>query len=184
MTRGYREQYQYDAVGNLSKLQHQAEDDGGFNRDLELVPNSNHLAALSTGRILYNYTYNPNGNLIQESSSRHFQWDHSDRIEYSKLQPDNAEPSIYVRYLYDSAGMRVKKLVRKQGGQHFEVTVYLDNMFEHQYIIHGKATMENNILHVMDGKKRIALVRIGNSFADDTTPAVKYHIGDNLDTAT
>ena len=154
MTRGYREQYQYDAVGNLNKLQHQAKDDsGGFNRDFGIDLNSNRLATLSTGGTSYNYAYDPNGNLICESSSRHFEWDRVDRMRVFNVQANNAEPSIYAQYLYDSAGQRVKKLVRKQGGQHVEVTVYFDNMFEHHYIIHGNDTTENNILHVMDGKR-------------------------------
>jgi len=32
----------------------------------------------------------------------------------------------------------------------------------------------------MDNQSRIAQVRVGNPFPDDTTPAVKYHLGDHL----
>ena len=39
---------------------------------------------------------------------------------------------------------------------------------------------ENNTLHVMDDKSRIALVRAGNPFPEDATPAVKYQLGDHL----
>ena len=37
---------------------------------------------------------------------------------------------MHAHYLYDAAGQRVKKLVRKQGGQ-VEVTHYIDGAFEH-----------------------------------------------------
>ena len=32
----------------------------------------------------------------------------------------------------------------------------------------------------MDNQSRIALVRVGSPFPDDTTPAVKFHLGDHL----
>jgi hypothetical protein len=32
----------------------------------------------------------------------------------------------------------------------------------------------------MDDQSRIALVRVGTPFPDDTTPAMKYHLGDHL----
>ena len=95
-----------------------------------------------------------------------------------RTQTVNAEPTVCAQYLYDASGQRMKKLVRKQGGQ-VEVTVYVDRLFEYQHIVQGAAVSENNTLHVMDNG-RIALIRVGNPFPDDTTPAVKYHLGDHL----
>lgn len=42
------------------------------------------------------------------------------------------------------------------------------------------AVEQNNTLHVMDNQSRIALVRVGQPSTNDTTPAVKYHLGDHL----
>ena len=53
-----------------------------------------------------------------------------------RTQAGNAEPSVHAHYLYDASGQRVKKLVRKQGGQ-VEVTIYIDGVFEHQRIVQG-----------------------------------------------
>ncbi|NBU63946.1 MAG: RHS repeat-associated core domain-containing protein, partial [Chloroflexia bacterium] len=123
--------------------------------------------------------FDANGNLTREHSSRYFEWDYADRLRVFQTQAGNAEPSVHAHYLYDAGGMRVKKLVRKQGGQ-VEVTVYIDGIFEYQRIVQGGVTLENNTLHVMDNQNRIALVRVGNPFPDDATPAVKYHLGDHL----
>jgi RHS repeat-associated protein len=123
--------------------------------------------------------FDDNGNLIRENNSRHFEWDYGDRMRVFRTQTGNAEPSVHAHYLYDASGQRVKKLVRKQGGQ-IEVTVYIDGAFQYQRIVQGGVTRENNTLHVMDNQSRIALVRVGNPFPDDTTPAVKYHLGDHL----
>jgi RHS repeat-associated protein len=123
--------------------------------------------------------FDNNGNLIRENNSRHFEWDYGDRMRVFRTQTGNAEPSVHAHYLYDASGQRVKKLVRKQGGQ-IEMTVYIDGVFEYQRIVQGGVTRENNTLHVMDNQSRIALVRVGDPFPDDTTPAVKYHLGDHL----
>ncbi len=176
-TRSYTETYQYDPAGNLRRLQHQA-NTGAFTRDIALAPNSNRLATIAIGERSYAYAYDPNGNLIQENASRHFEWDHSDRMRAYRTQAGNSEPSVHTHYLYDSGGQRVKKLVRKSG--QVEVTVYIDGAFEHHREIRAGATQENNTLHVMDDQSRIALVRVGSPFPGDTTPAVKYHLGDHL----
>ena len=117
--------------------------------------------------------------MTRETTSRHFEWDYADRMRVYRTQTDASEPSVHAHYLYDAGGQRVKKLVRKQGGQ-VEVTVYIDGIFEFQRIVRAGAVEENNTLHVMDNQSRIALVRVGNPFANDTTPAVKYHLGDHL----
>jgi RHS repeat-associated protein len=176
--RGYAESYEYDPEGNLMRLQHQA-NGGAFTRELALTPNSNRLATVASGQAVFDYAYDEGGNLVRETTSRHFEWDHADRMCIFRTQTEGAEPSVHAHYLYDSTGQRVKKLVRKQGGQ-IEVTVYIDGMFEQHRIIHGSAAQENNTLHVMDDQSRIALVRVGSPFPDDPTPAVKFHLGDHL----
>jgi RHS repeat-associated protein len=177
-TRSYAEQYLYDVVGNIKQLKHLA-NGAGFTRDFDLAAGNNRLDKLNIGVIPFGYQYDTNGNMIGEATSRHFEWDHADRMRVYRTQTDTSEPSVHAHYLYDAGGQRVKKLVRKQGGQ-MEVTVYIDGIFEYQRIVRGRATEENNTLHVMDNQSRIALVRIGNPFASDTGPAVKYHLGDHL----
>ena len=177
-TRAYAEGYQYDREGNLTRLRHLA-DGGGFTRELILAPGSNRLAATSVGDDRLDYGYDANGNLIGETTSRHFEWDHSDRMRVFRAQAGDAAPSLHAHYLYDSTGSRVKKLVRKQSGA-VETTVYVDGIFEHQRLREGKAVTENNTLHVKDDERRIALVRVGAPFPDDATPAVKYHLPDHL----
>ncbi len=58
----------------------------------------------------------------------------------------------------------------------------MDCIFEHQRSVKGATTVENNLLHVMDNRARIAIVRAGNALPDDGAPNVKekYHLGDHL----
>jgi RHS repeat-associated protein len=177
-TRAWTERYHYDAAGNMTRLQHQA-NGGGFLRDLALAPGSNRLAAMTVGQSAFNYHYDPTGNLLSESASRHFEWDHGDRMRVYRTQTGTAEPSVHAHYLYDAGGQRVKKLVRKQGGQ-LETTVYVEGIFEHHRVVQAGAAREHDTLHVMDDQSRIALIRVGAPFPHDTTPAVQFHLGDHL----
>jgi RHS repeat-associated protein len=178
LARAYTERYQYDPAGNLLSLQHQASG-GGFTREFALAANSNRLETLTVGDAAFAYTYDANGNVTGETASRHFDWDYGDRLKVYRTQIAGAEPSVYAHYLYDSGGQRVKKLVRRQGGQ-FEATVYIDGLLEHHRRVANGDDQENNSLQIMDDKERMALVRIGEPFPDDTTPAVKFHLSDQI----
>ena len=177
LTRAYGQAYQYDKAGNLRQLQHTASA-GNFTRGLELVPGNNRLKTVTIGSTEYDYAYDANGNMIRETTTRHYEWDHSDQMRAFRTQAGSAEPSLHAHYLYDSDGRRVKKLVRKQGGQ-YESTVYVDGLFEHHTWTAG-SRKSNNRVHVMDDQQRIALVRVGEAHPDDSGPVIQYHLGDHL----
>jgi RHS repeat-associated protein len=98
-------------------------------------------------------------------------------------QPEGTEPSIYSHYSYDSSGHRIKKLVRKQGGQHVESSVYIDNLFEYHELIKPQSKVtENNTIHILDNRGAVAIVRIGDASPGDGAPEqnIKYYLGDHL----
>jgi RHS repeat-associated protein len=177
-TRGYSERYRYDASGNMLSLQHQ-NGPGSFTRNFTVEQETNRLRALVVGQTLYAYEYDGNGNMTAETSSRRFDWDHADQLKAFRTQTEGAEPSIHAHYLYDATGQRVKTLARKQGGR-IQVTVYIDELFEHLRLVDGPAVSENNTLHVMDDRSRVALLRTGQPVSDDVSPAITYQLGDHL----
>jgi RHS repeat-associated protein len=177
-TRAYSQQYRYDALGNMLELKHQLAD-GARNRLFTTAAANNRLDTVTIGQSVYRYAYDTNGNMLSEHQTRLFDWDHSDRLKAFRTQVAGSEPSVHAQYLYDAGGIRVKKLTRKQGGQ-YTVTVYIGGLFEYHRAVQGATVQQNNTLHVMDDQSRIALVRVGTPFPDDTTPAVKYHLGDHL----
>jgi RHS repeat-associated protein len=187
LTRPYTQSYAYDAVGNMTELQHTAPNNGSFKRTFAHAANTNCLLTLTVGSTVHTYAYDANGNLIQENTERHFEWDYTDRMRVFRVQtpaagslPDEdrwAEPSTYAHYLYDAGGQRVIKLLRTQSGD-YEVTIYIDGIFEiHRWRENGTAR-QNSCLHVMDNQSRIAIWRIGDS--DDQKPDVQFHLGDHL----
>jgi RHS repeat-associated protein len=176
--RAYTEQYRYDAMGNMLRLKHRNEP-GGFTREFTMETANNRLRRMQIGNEKYEYRFDASGNMRSETTSRHFEWNHSDQMKAYRTQTEGAEPSVHAHYLYGATGQRVKKLVRKQGGQ-VEVTHYIDGMFEHHRWGSGAQAGENNHAHVMDDKQRIALVRLGAGRPDDRGPAEQFHMSDHL----
>jgi len=125
--------------------------------------------------------FDANGNLTGETTSRHFEWDHGDRMRVFRDQTTNAAPTVHAHYLYDAAGQRVKKLTWKSNGTQIETTVYIDGLFEQHELKSGPTSAKkNNTLHVMDNQQRIGTVRVGKAFTKDVAPAVRYQLGDHL----
>lgn len=179
-TRFYKQDYRYDKVGNLEELGHNRGQLGAFVRRFDVGPENNRLNTLTVDGNEFSYRFDDNGNLIHETTSRHFEWDHSDQMKAFRTQVGTSGPSVHAHYLYDASGQRVKKLVRKQGGS-FETTVYVDGLFEHHRSQrNGEERVENNWLQVMDNQQRVAMVRVGGPHPDDQGPAVQYHLGDHL----
>ncbi|GIH15168.1 hypothetical protein Raf01_33400 [Rugosimonospora africana] len=179
-TQAYTESYGYDALANLLSLAHDAV--GGARRTFTLAAPGNQLQRMSVGQTAYDYTFDANGNQLSETTTRHFTWNHAGRLSAFATQVPLAEPSVHAQYLYDSSGRRVKKLVRRQGGA-VEVVHYLGEVFEH----HRWAATEdsqNNHIHVMDERRRVALVRVGPAHPDDLGPAVAVHLSDHLGSST
>ncbi|WP_152546748.1 SpvB/TcaC N-terminal domain-containing protein [Amycolatopsis orientalis] len=176
----YLETYRYDAVGSVRQLAHAGT--GGFTRDFTVETGSNRLKRMTIGTTPYDYTFDANGNLTAETSTRHFTWNHGDQLSTFATQTAGAEPSVHAHYLYDAEGRRVKKLVRRQGGA-VEVTHYVSETFEHHRWT-GTPNGQNNHVHVMDDHQRIAIVRIGVAHPDDRGPATAFHLADHLGSST
>lgn len=176
-SRAYVQTYSYDRVGNIVKIQHSPANDTTPAREFTIVPGSNRLQHVLLGATRFAYDYDANGNVTSETTSRHFTWDHGDRLTGFRIQAVGGPVSLRAVYLYDGAGQRVKKLVRDQGGR-IRSTVYIDGVFEH----HVRGADENNTLHVTDDRKRVAQVRIGAAFSDDgaSDSPVQYHLADHL----
>jgi RHS repeat-associated protein len=176
--RAYKETYRYDGMGNMLRLEH-GNGAERFIREFRVETANNRVRRVAVETDTYDYTFDSTGNMRSEATSRHFGWNHSDQMRTFRTQTDGVEPSIHAHYLYDPAGQRVKKLVRKQGGQ-VEVTHYIDSAFEHHRWGSGAEAGANNHVHVTDGKRPVALVRFRNAHPDDHGPAIQFHLGDHL----
>jgi YD repeat-containing protein len=180
LTEAYTEVYRYDPAGNLRELRYGAMN-GSWTRTFSTLLVNNRLNDLTNGSTTHAFGYDPNGNLIEQNTDRHHGWDHADRMASFGIHPATGPASVQARYLYGADGMRVKKWVRKGGAAgKDESTVHIDGLFEHCRWNEGGQPKQNNRLHVMDARGRIAIVRIGDKHANDAWPNVQYHLADHL----
>jgi RHS repeat-associated protein len=173
--------HHHDAVDDYWEVQSK---DGlvslyGTKRPQNASPDWNDPAVVTIGATNLSYAYDSNGNLISETGSRHFEWDHADRMRVYRTRT-GAEPTIHAHYLYDAAGQRVKKVVRKAG--HLEVTVYIEGIFEHSVLDSG-VPIEQNLVHVMDNQKRMAIARVGPAFPGEKLPITRFELADHLNSS-
>lgn len=181
LTRAYTENYRYDALGNLEQLSHLAGPTGSFSRNFTLQPGAalgiaanNRLQRLAVGGEDFDYDYDAAGNMLSETSSRRYQWNSSNQLKGFQVLSGAGTPSVSALYLYGADGSRVKKLVRRQGGGVHAVTTI--GSFERT----REDGIENDLFDIADDATRVASIRIGPAFADDTTPARKFYLTDHL----
>jgi RHS repeat-associated protein len=179
-TRHYRQRYTYDPAGNILELAHRNLDGeaGHYTRSFSVQSANNRLQSMQQNGLTYTYTYDPNGNMTREATNRRYHWNHSDQLTRFRNQTDGSAPTVDACYLYGADGIRVKKVVLNGGGL-LKTTTYIGEVFE--YCTRGEQAY--NMIHLMDGEQRIALLRVGAPFSGDESqdPALQYILGDHLD---
>jgi RHS repeat-associated protein len=210
-TRLYVERYRYDPADNLVGLEHSNGSSwsrsfgvGGLDPvqwsqawpphvgvhlapgDAWANPPSNRLTHAADGppAAAASHAFDANGRLVQEETSRFFEWTAADRLRVFREQTSGAEPTRYVHYLHDALGRCVKKVVRKRNAP-VEVTVYIDGLYEHHLTLDVTPaglieSASRNSLHIFDGSRRIATLLAGEPFPGVPDVPVQYHLEDHL----
>jgi RHS repeat-associated protein len=194
----YTEGYEYDAVGNFKKLSHEAGQGNTWTRNYSYnVPSlvesatkkSNRLSSTTVGQTTENYSYDAHGNMSAMSHLTLMQWDFKNQLHATSRQAVNNGTPETTYYVYDAAGQRARKVTERQNGTRKSERIYLGS-FEiyREYDGPGiNALLERETLHVMDDKRRIALVETkttanGNSI-NQPLPAQRYQLSNHLDSA-
>jgi RHS repeat-associated protein len=179
----YRETYEYDIVGNLSKLSHigTAVRAIAYTRSFLLQPGLNRLGILRQASGDIRYAYDACGNLTSEATNRFFEWNHANQMVTFRNQAGSAMPSIYAQYRYDHGGRRIAKLVRKSDGWS-ELTIYIGGFERTISTRAGKAPEIYDSLELYDSGCIMATLRRGRPRPDDRMPEhpIKYHLADHL----
>jgi RHS repeat-associated protein len=159
--RNYREQYRYDFVGNILEVLHSAGTDGSWRRHYEYgqIGSNNRLTKTSVGQSEDHYTYDPDGNMTRMQHLPLMEWDFMDHLHATQTQIVNSGQAETTYYVYDSDGQRVRKVTDGATGHRRADRIYLGG-FEmyREYAADGAVTLGRTTLHVMDDKRRVALV--------------------------
>jgi RHS repeat-associated protein len=196
--RSYREQYDYDEVGNFLHMIHQAQN-GNWQRDYRYEMDSFiepgiHSDRLSSAvlhpngsALTENYAYDGHGNMTSMPHLTLMQWDFRDRLQASARQAVIDGTTEITWYVYDASGQRARKVIERKNKTRKTERIYLGGC--EVYREYGSSTssgqavnLERATLHVIDDKQRIALVE---TRTDTTIPdqLIRYQLGNHLHSA-
>lgn len=161
----YTRQYTYDLAGNLKKIHHQGISHA-WNTDVWIAPDSNRglLATDLNGNPIANPAaqFDSAGNCASVPNLKRLEWNYRGSIAKAVIidrsgsgSPDDAE-----YYVYDSRGIRMRKITEKLNGGQLEVADkrYLDGCDIVRRTLGGALQLERLTSHVLDGKQRVAMV--------------------------
>jgi RHS repeat-associated protein len=162
--RNYSEVYEYDGVGNILQVTHQAAN-GNWRRRYQYDANSNRLTSTSLpmdpseGFLSARYDYDSHGNMIKMPHLPTMEWDFKDQLHITQHQVVSDGPGDKTCYVYGTAGERVRKVSVTSGGTKINERISLGG-FElyREYDRTGAVTLERETLHILDNKRCVALV--------------------------
>jgi len=196
------ERYVYDAVGNFLSMQHRGSDPAhpGWTRaydynELSLIEpakQSNRLSDTTIGTAAPEaYPYDTHGNITRMGHLSLMQWDYRNQLQATAQQVVNIGAPETTWYAYDSGGQRVRKVTDNavaagQVAVRRAERIYLGT-FEIYRKYHSNSaavTLERETLHVMDDKKRIALVETRTQGKNASFPLlIRFQHGNHLGSA-
>ncbi|MDR2581277.1 MAG: RHS repeat-associated core domain-containing protein, partial [Fibromonadaceae bacterium] len=179
--RRYTREWEYDEVGNILNLIHKANSSVVWNRAYNYATGNNRLLSTEVGSSpAVNYVYNEHGSMTEMPHLQNMEWDFAERLRHITKGTTEAY------YNYDGSGERVRKVVEK--GNIVETRLYLGS-FEifRKKDSTGSLILERETLHIMDDKKRIALVETKTyENGQIANPAIvqRYQLSNNIESAT
>ena len=181
----YTEQYQYDSVGNIISMAHQATGNT-WTRHYAYAPDSNRLQSTSlpgdasAGPFSALYSYDIHGNMTKMYHLPQMQWDFKNQLHQIDL---GGGGTAY--YVYDASGQRVRKVV--ESGSLTKERIYLGSHEIFRQRNGSVLTLQRETLHVMDDKQCIALVETQtiDGGLPVTSPAslIRYQLSNHLGSA-
>jgi RHS repeat-associated protein len=192
----YTQTYGYDLSGNLTFIRQQGATHS-WNTTLWISPTSNRSLPENDPEgnpvTAPESRFDKNGNCVDLPHLRRLDWDYRDQLVRAVIIDRSAagEPDDAEFYVYDSSGVRIRKVTERLVAGQVEVTekIYLDDC-EIKRIRHGaEPKLERMTSHVADGMHRIALVERwtldtqARETDDVTKPRVRYQLTDQRGSA-
>jgi RHS repeat-associated protein len=188
----YREKYAYDQVGNILSINHTTTALGGgpgpvnWTRLYNYPDGNNQLSSTSApgdgpGTFSDTYTYTGNGAINHMSHLPLIEWDYADRMRHTNKGTNND-----VFFTYDGSGQRVRK-VTVPSTTTISERIYVGGWETFRQRAGGTmssaVTQELQTLHVMDDKRRVAMVETTTIGTGPSGPQWRFELSNLLDSA-
>jgi len=184
----YTQYYQYDAGGNITQINHRSR--SGWTRDQEYFDDSNRIKtsiAGCPGEADFEFPHDDNGNILKMPHLRQMKWNYANRL--IEVETNFQTNASYDRafYNYDAGGQRVRKVIER-GNVRKEERIYIGGYEIYRRYNGTSINFKRSTLHVMDDKKRIALIenKIEDANNIDQGPKIRVryqmdnHLGSSL----
>jgi RHS repeat-associated protein len=182
--RPYTQHFEYDAVGNITRIRHVAPQGGaGWTRTFTYAADSNRLSESRVGDDAppETFAHNAHGSLTVMPHLPALAWDFAERLSMT----DRGAGDV-TWYVHDADGTRVRKRRVLPDGRVRERLYLGDLEIWREYAPSGLLERERETLHVGDDSGRIALVEtltVEQGAAVAPAPLVRHQIGDHLGSA-
>ncbi|SHH78183.1 RHS repeat-associated core domain-containing protein [Fibrobacter sp. UWCM] len=173
--RNYAREWEYDSVGNILSMIHKF-NGSQWTRRNAYATDSNRLTGTTVGQTTANFTYNSHGSMASMPHLSAMDWDFAEKLRHITRGTTEAY------YNYDGNGIRTRKVVVKNGVT--ETRLYLGGFEIWRKSVNGMLEAERETLHVMDDRKRIAIVEtltVENAVAVAApVPVQRYQLDNHL----
>ncbi|MEO7369130.1 MAG: SpvB/TcaC N-terminal domain-containing protein [Gemmatimonadaceae bacterium] len=187
--RNYEQTYQYDQVGNFTRMRHNAGAAERWTRHFEVATNSNRLLHTWDGTNrgdagMTDYAYDTHGNMLNlNNTPQQFRnrWDFRDMISSLDLGGGGL-----AYYQYDAGKQRTRKRIDKPLNNIIEERMYIGGFERSRRWVAGTLVEEIETHHLFEGEQRVLLVddviRTDNSSLP-TGPLFRYQYSNHLGSA-
>lgn len=173
--RNYIQDYQYDEVGNLTQMAHQAAGNN-WTRNYDYEKTNNRLKTTQVGAETYTYTNHPqHGFVLTLPHLPEMGWNFREelvRTSRQKVNPGNGTPETTF-YQYDFQGQRVRKITENSAGPEAVPTkkderIYISGFETFRTYQANAVSFERQTLSLMDQGHRFVMVE---TVTQNTAPA-------------
>ncbi len=170
--RNYTQRYQYDFVGNIEEMRHEAGATGSWTRDYVYESKNNRLKNTTIGGQTYQYPHHAqHGFMVEMPHLQMMAWTFKEELQATSKQrrTDGGTPET-TYYVYDGSGQRVRKITENQADAGFIPAMKEERLYIGGFEVYRNQNgLERETLHVMDDKQRIAMI--------DTETAPRIFLG-------
>jgi RHS repeat-associated protein len=186
--RPYTEKYEYDKVGNITLMDHNAIG-GSWTRKYTYENVNNRLKTTQIGSDdPYQYHHHPtHGFITKLPHLTAMDWNFKDELSSTSMQLRNNGTPETTYYAYDAQGIRIRKVTEYSAGVGDvpvckEERVYLGSYEVYQsFKCDGTLKIERTSLHAMDDKSRVALIEIKTKGQDDSpSKLIRFQLNNHL----
>ncbi|MCJ2372364.1 RHS repeat-associated core domain-containing protein [Pseudomonas sp. RGM 3321] len=177
----YRQNYSYDAAGNLLQMRHEGAHN--FTRNMHVAPDSNRSLPDDDGDVDFATSFDANGNLLQLVRGQVMGWDARNQLQHITTVQREDGPNDDERYVYDGQGQRCRKISTAQASGRT-----LTNEVRYLPGLEIRTTADGETLHVVTAQAGRNSVRVlhweagkPGAIANDQ---VRYSLGDHLGSST